>query len=124
MGLTQALVIAMLYFASQVSGLPIPLDAHPVVGIAKINPMLAGETERTDGSIKLQLGWRNDTEGKCVLAHELTHWLQFHNGGLGRDHEVEPPAYRVGASCYRMYRRFDLEAWSLQQAREHAAKLD
>ncbi len=57
-------------------------------------------TSRKDGSIGLPPGWKPDVVGKCILIHELVHYLQFIHHSLASVDINEPPAYRVEAQCY------------------------
>lgn len=109
-----ALVAAMLHFASAVSGLPIPPDMPPPeitlasrVGSVSLRPepdSFAGATNYATGAISLYAGWSGTPEDVCLLAHELTHWLQRAHRVPEGCMRLEPSAYRTTAACFRAYR--------------------
>lgn len=110
------LITMMLSFASYVSGYSIPANQTPIIHIVsedfthhklgKDCPEY-GSLSVDTGEIYLATEWREeDAEDRCVLAHELTHWLQQKHGrfltGLSpRQSEVE--AYKVTLECFKAY---------------------
>ena len=58
----------------------------------------------TNGKIHFLPGWRGrSATDRCLLAHELTHWLQIVNGVVDNSCRAanELLAYRVQAACLR-----------------------
>jgi hypothetical protein len=111
-----ALVAALLAFASHVSGYSIPAGDTPVIHMVSEDPVMHhklsrhapeyGMTNKDTGEIYLSTEWRGDREDNCVLAHELTHWLQmkhrrFLTGLSVPRSEVE--AYHTTLACFQAY---------------------
>ena len=65
----------------------------------------AGMTDTVTGRIELHRGWNaRSAEDRCILAHELTHFLQVRNGQhFNPEAGAEPAAYRVTALCFAGY---------------------
>lgn len=128
-----ALAAALLSYASAASGLPMPphaqlpsiaVSAHRVLGHYADGRGAAwdGSTDPVTGAITLHAGFDpGDRSDRCLLAHELTHYLQVVNGlGYEPITRAEPLAYRVEAKCFAAY-RMPLEArWAAAQAAEFA----
>lgn len=115
------LVALWLLFASAVSGLPIPPGPPPLVTLdepAEPDHPTLGSTDLADGHIRLRPGWHGRSAAdRCVLAHELTHWLQVRNGqDFPCSAGVEPPAYRVEALCFHILGQPQEETQMLNRA--------
>jgi hypothetical protein len=93
-----------LAFASVHSGLPINPGAEPQVALRPISVAHAGEMDPATGHVSLPPTWRNDAEGACTLAHEMTHLLQVENRVPSSDRRaVEAQALTVSAACFDAY---------------------
>lgn len=124
-----ALVAALLAFASSVSGLPVPPDAKPPrITLSAtshgrplgVNEPEAGITDIVTGSIDLYPEWGRLRADNCLLAHELTHYLQAVNGVAFRmtPEARERQAYRVTRACFMAYRGMEGEVqWATMQIR-------
>src|ERR1700692_3916062 len=103
---TPLLIATMLAFASAHSGLPNYSGAlpHVEVGLRFNHRALGidtqGITDLRTGHIGLRADWTPNARGRCLLAHEEVHYLQFINGVLGTPSQNEPLAYEVMALCY------------------------
>lgn len=99
-----ALMAWALAFASVHSGLPIHPGAEPQVRVRPMTVAHAGETDVTTGRVSLPPTWRNDAEGACTLAHEMTHLLQVENRvPLSDRRAIEAQALAVSAACFDAY---------------------
>ena len=108
---TAALVASLLSYASGVSGLPIPPAPLPAIHLVSHAPNgnalgldkpEAGSTDTTTGDIYLYPGWNAENgSDRCLLAHELTHWLQIKGGSFFRMsiEAAERQAYQVTLAC-------------------------
>ncbi len=123
-----AFVAFWLAFASQQSGLPIPLGVgRPAISLADhagsvpvgLHEKAVGLTDANTGHITLYLGWRGiSPRDNCIVAHELVHWLQIMNRQhFARIEGMEPAAYRVEATCLASYGERRDERWALEEAR-------
>lgn len=93
-----------LAFASVHSGLPIQPGSEPQVAMRPIAVAHAGETDAATGQVSLPSSWRNDAEGACTLAHEMTHLLQVKNRVPASDRlAIEAQALGVSAACFDAY---------------------
>ena len=117
---------AALLMAVQLSGRP-PYDGPPprVVKTADVRALdahlseddLMGITSIATGDIYLYPGWRWDAWGKCILVHEMTHFLQIKAGeDVSRSTEAgEVEAWEVQARCYEQEGRKDWAEWARQR---------
>lgn len=107
-----ALVAAWLAFASAHSGLPIPANVSPPTVLTMPLRRDYGLTFPRTHSVVIDSRLARRPFGQCVLAHELTHWLQSYDGVSGPAKVVEPPAFRVDADCFDeigMHEQADLD---------------
>lgn len=108
-----------LAFASHASGLPIPPPAPlpTVILVPSLPPGRDGETDLGTGLVRLLNRPRGEADTDCLLAHELTHWLQVQNHQrFACTAAMEPLAYRVTAACFAMLQQPDSARWALRQA--------
>lgn len=132
MGPSAALVAFWLSFASAVSGMPIPYEAAlPSVTVASRyqgyplgGAAARGMTDMETGQIAVYLGWTATSNfGRCLLAHELTHWLQVVNRRrYVHASDIEPEAYLVTAECFRALGDRDNERWARGEAVRYARR--
>lgn len=109
-----SLILSLMAFASQWSGLPIP--KHYLIPqiiqtsefpegtnhFVKIcNSCNTAAVTSDNGTIYVDMQWRaDDPLSKCTLAHELTHWLQIQDiPHRLKPVSAEPPAYFVETIC-------------------------
>lgn len=129
---TPATVAALLLFVSGTSGYPLPEGVSPPaihladsVGGRRIgqDKPEAAVTDMRTGEIYLYAGWSGDAADNCLLAHELTHWLQRFQRMPWACSSLEPAAYRITLACYRHYRQpAQLVAWARRMVdRPHCA---
>ena len=102
-----------LQFAIASSGLSVPSGAAPPIVTISQHQTLGhyADGDRWIGvtyvdarpvEIELHRGWRAKSKiDRCVLAHELTHYLQAVNGlHYEPQSRAEPLAYRATAQCF------------------------
>lgn len=94
-------------FAAQVTGLP-QSSALPVIEqISIVEMQRRGQlgwwafTNWADQKVTLRADWQADVAGRCLLVHELTHWLQM-TSKLRQEgsQQLEPEAYFAQQQCY------------------------
>lgn len=125
------ILLSFLIWVSQVSGLPVP-EHHQLPEISytdyKIGPNAlkwVGMTSRIDGNIVIVRditmvrgdNWYHNEEFACVLAHELTHHLQWAN----KVDMTEPLPYRIQALCLDGYNMPHAAKWAWDRV-EYCAK--
>lgn len=103
-------ILALLIWVSAVSGYPMPADHHlPRIQYKYLkmtntpcgdNFIPTGVTYPPNGRIEIDIPhWKKlgEPDNTCILAHELTHFLQIVNH---KDQDApEPAAYAVQAKC-------------------------
>lgn len=121
-------LLALLIWASQISGLPIPQDVpKPVVieTLAMVRGIeAAGEFRYEQNTIAINenVKWQ-PYEQECVIAHEYTHWLQWANRWPMEDSKVtEPLAYLITASCMAYHQNDDYVKWAIKMSSECTTK--
>lgn len=134
LNLSSSLVLSLMSFASFWSGLPIPqhymmpqivqTDIFPVSATHSVklcNNCNTSAVTNKNGTIFVDMQWRaDDPASQCILAHELTHWLQLQNGYDLSPAEAEPPAYYVESICVeKKIHDKNLERNLISQARKY-----
>lgn len=117
------ILLALLMWASNISGIPIPQNRSPlpieIVSKEEIDPFnmkWGASTDKYTGKIKFGENWiDHGVDTYCMIAHEYTHWLQWANGSLtiaSSSTEVEPIAYKVTGVCFEYYGDFESAKWA------------
>lgn len=74
-------------------------------------------TDVLTGAIDLYPEWGTTYEDNCILAHELTHWLQVVNLTASTPRKDERQAYFVTAECFKAYGMARAVKWAKAQMR-------